>query len=66
MNTSYGSTADLVVIDLTFSDETYGTTEPMTRWEAEWLLRVIGEYGVPYRGKRVICALLIPREPIVH
>ena len=57
---------DLVVIDLTFADETFAQTEPMSRWEAEWVLRVIGEFGTPYRGKRVTRALLIPREPIVH
>ena len=57
---------DLVVILLDFADDTWTLTPPMPRWCAEWELRRIGEYGLPYDGKRVTQALLIPREEKVH
>jgi hypothetical protein len=57
---------DLVVILFDFDDQTWMVTPPMPRWCAEWELRRIGEYGLPYEGKRVIGALLVPREEKVH
>ena len=58
---------DLVVIDYTFSDETAGQSEPMSRWAAEWeLWRMVTFDLQPVPGKRVTRALLIPREERVH
>jgi hypothetical protein len=50
---------DTVTILLDFG-ETWTVTPPMPRWCAEWELRRIGEYGMPYDGKRVTGALIVP------
>jgi hypothetical protein len=58
---------DLVVIDCTLNDETYWVSPPMPRWIAENVLLGIGMYGQsPIEGKRVIRAILVPREEKVH
>jgi hypothetical protein len=59
---------DLVVIDYTFTDETAWTDpEPWPRWLAEIRLYQLGVWDrQPVPGKRVLTALLIPREEKVH
>ena len=58
---------DNVVIDLTFHDETFWVSPPMPRWIAENVLMGIGMFGQsPIEGKRVIRALIVPREERVH
>lgn len=58
---------DLVVIDYTFTDDTFGHSEPMPRWVAEWeLWRMVTFDRQPVAGKRVSEALLVPREARVH
>ena len=51
---------DLVTVILDH-DETFTVTPIMSRWEAELLLRVIGEFGTPYQGRRVTGALIVPQ-----
>lgn len=63
MTTPSGST-DLVTILLDHDDtEEFSVTPVMSRWEAELLLRTFGEYGLPYRGRRVTRALIVPQAP---
>lgn len=57
---------DNVVILLDFADDTWILTPAMPRWVAEWELRRIGEYGMPWEGKRVVQALIISRDANVH
>lgn len=54
---------DPVALLLDFTDETWCLTETLSRWEAELVLRCIGEYGLPFRGKSVKEALIVPWEP---
>lgn len=57
---------DNVVILLDFADATWTLTPVMPRWVAEWELRRIGEYGMPWEGRQVIKALIIPRDDHLH
>jgi len=55
--------AELVRLDFVFSDETFTITDAMTRYEAQYILRSIGEFGnQPMQGKTVKTAIIIPLE----
>lgn len=57
---------DFVVILLDLEDDTFDVTPPMPRWVAEMACYGFGTYAEPWYGKRVVQALLIPREERVH
>lgn len=60
MNT--GQPFDWVYIDLVYADETFGMSQPMTRYEAEYNLRRLG-MGWEVNGKRVVKATIVYLDP---
>ena len=60
MNT--GQPFDLVYIDLVYDDETFGQSQTMTRYEAEYNLRRLG-MGWEVDGKRVVQAEIVYLDP---
>ena len=57
-----GKPFELVVIDLVYADETFGRSQPMTRYEAEYNLRRLG-MGWEVNGKRVTQATIVYLDP---
>ena len=58
--------SDAVYLDLTFADETWGTSPAMPRWVAEAVCFDFA-MGVPWiTGQRVVKALLVPASRMVH
>jgi hypothetical protein len=59
-----GDPNEPVVLDLVLSDETFHQTDPLTRWQAQWIMRRMGEWDQqPFPGKRVVQALIVPVLP---
>lgn len=57
-----GKPFDLVYIDLVYADETFGQSQTMTRYEAEYNLRRLG-MGWEVDGKRVTQATIVYLDP---
>ena len=57
-----GHPFEWVYIDLVYSDETFGMSQPMTRYEAEYNLRRVSMSGMA-DGKRVVQATIVYLDP---
>jgi len=57
-----GHPFEWVYIDLVYADETFGQSQPMTRYEAEYNLRRVGMSGMA-DGKRVTQATIVYLDP---
>ena len=57
-----GHPFEWVYIDLVYADETFGMSQPMTRYEAEYNLRRLG-MGWEVNGKRVTQATIVYLDP---
>lgn len=57
-----GHPFEWVYIDLVYADETFGMSQTMTRYEAEYNLRRISKSGMA-DGKRVVQATIVYLDP---